>query len=165
MKSLSLFIFLTINSISIAQNKIEEKSSLLFWTAQDWPCEYMKVELFNADTLVISSGKLKDKFTENRVPECTDEKVLKMENLAPGFYFFVAECFKEECYVCSGEGSYWQPIMQDKSSKQTGVKSKGNIEGTWRTCHVCGGDGASSSTILMDTLSLKGQQCRSVLLH
>lgn len=164
MRCLQLYIFLALFMTSAAQEPSQELSSLLFWTAQDWPCEFMKVEVFNTDTLIMAKGKLKEKFVQNRLPVCTDDKVLRIENLQPGFYFFVAECLKEECYVCHGEGSYWQPIIQDKSMKQTGIKSKANIEGVYKTCHVCEGDGASSRTVWTDTLSLKSQQCRSVLL-
>jgi len=164
MNYLLLLIFALLSTISNAQEKSSDLSSLLFWTAQDWPCEFMEIRLFKADTTLVAKSKLKEKFRENRAPECNDSKVLEIENLNSGFYFFVAECIKEECYVCHGEGSYWQPIMQDKSSKQTDVKSKGNMEGTWRTCYICNGNGASSSTIWMDTLTLKGQQCRTVLL-
>lgn len=142
----------------------QETAQVLFWTAQDWPCEVIAIEVYNSDSLLIASGKLKEKFIENRIPECADEKVLLIENLPPDSYFFIADCYKEECPVCHGEGSYWQPIVQDKSTKQVGIKTKANIEGTYKTCYVCKGDGASYSTIWKDSLSVEGKQCRSILL-
>ena len=164
MKSGLLLYFLFFTSNLLAQEDTGSLSNLLFWTAQKWPCEFLEVEVYDQDTNLLYQGKLRDRFTENRIPNCEDEQTLILRDIAPGFYFFVAECYKEECYVCHGEGSYWQPIVQDKSTKSTGIKSKANMEGTWRTCHVCGGDGASSSTMWIDSLTLKSQQCRSILL-
>jgi DnaJ-class molecular chaperone len=160
---LSTFILLTA-VLAKAQNTEVFPSTLLFWSAQDWPCEFIDIEVFNIDSNLVGKAKLVEKFSENRNPDCSDTEVASITELLPGFYYFIAACNKYECYVCEGEGSYWKPIIQDKSMKTTGTKSKANIEGTYKTCHVCQGDGAASSTIWIDTLTLKSQQCRSILL-
>lgn len=164
MKKYILLFLLIINFYAYSQSN--KSGSFVFWTAQDWKCDQIEISLFNADSSLYDKQYLRTKFTEARVPECNEEGSLTFLDVPPGAYYFLADCNKELCPVCGGEGSFWQPIVHDETkSLVRGGKSKGDITGTWKTCFTCNGDGAAFRIIWRDTLSLDTMQCRSILLH
>lgn len=156
--------FCLFKQLIIAQNS--NNGNFVFWTAQDWKCEQIEISLYTSDSILWEKKYLRTKFTEARIPECHEDGSLTISNVPTGDYYFLADCNKELCPVCNGEGSYWQAIVHDETkSLARGGKSKGDITGTWKTCYTCNGDGAAFRIMWMDTLSIDTMQCRSILLH
>lgn len=158
---ISLILFVLSNLILPAQTSDGE---VVFWSSSEWECPYILVDLFDMDSNTVFSGRLNKTYIGYEIPNCGHEQTLTIEDLAIGNYFFIADCSVEQCYVCSGEGSYWQPIVQSETPSTRKSRNQGNIEGTWRTCYVCGGNGQASTILWIDTLSVKENACRSVLL-
>ena len=138
--------------------------NVLFWTAQDWECDYFEIKIYTVDSNILAQGKLKEKYTENTLPECGNEQVLNFQDLAEKDYFFIADCSKEACYVCNGEGSYWQPTVQTEAQPKNARKNKGQIGGVYKTCHTCGGNGEAFQILWIDTFSIHPEKCRTILL-
>lgn len=156
-------------SLDLQAQNIDEPpfvASLVFWTAQEWKCEQIKITVYKADSTLYRENYLITKLRLDHIPECGEQGSLTIEQIEPGSYFFVADCSRELCSLCNGEGSYWQSIVHDQtSSGARGGKSKGDINGTWKTCHQCQGDGKAYRMMWVDTLTLFSNQCRSVLLQ
>lgn len=140
-------------------------SSILFWTAEELPAK-IEVSLMRQDSSKVNQGKIEYLYKGVENPSCDHLNGLLFEKIPPGKYFFTAECYKPECEVCHGEGSYWQPIVHDDgtSSNQRGGKSKGNITGVWKTCTYCKGDGKAFYMSWTDVIEIGNYQCRTVLL-
>lgn len=137
---------------------------VLFWSAQQWECEFLKIDLYTADSTIVFSGKLDRVYKGFDLPICGHEQTLTATNMDTGSYFFVADCSTEQCGLCAGEGSYWQPIVHNKTARTSGTGNKGNIEGTYKTCYLCDGVGQASTILWIDTLKVYENKCRSVLL-
>lgn len=161
MRILLFLLMLALNCMALAQKK---SGNIVFWSAQDWECDYVKLDLYNMDTVLVYSGKLDQVYKGFEIPECGEEHTLSVPNIDVGNYFFVADCTRERCGLCGGEGSYWQPIVQHEVAKQKGTRNKGNISGAWKTCYLCDGEGQASTTLWIDTLTIYLDKCRSVLL-
>ena len=161
MRILLFLLILAMNSVSLAQNK---GGNIVFWSTQDWECDYVKLDLYTLDTLLVYSGKLDQVYKGFEIPECGGEYTLSVSNIDVGNYFFVADCTREQCGLCGGEGSFWQPIVHHEAAKQKSTRNKGNISGAWKTCYLCDGDGQASTTLWIDTLTIYLDKCRSVLL-
>jgi DnaJ-class molecular chaperone len=137
---------------------------VVFWTSSEWECSSILVDLYDVDSNLIFSGRLDKTYKGYEIPNCGHEQTLTLTDITTGNYFFVADCSVEQCYVCGGEGSYWQPVVQSETPSTRKSRNQGNIEGTWRTCYVCQGNGQASTILWLDTLSVKENACRSVLL-
>lgn len=159
-----LFIVFPMLILQQAAYTQEADGNVVFWSAQDWACDFLKIDLYSQDSILVYSGKLDKTYKKFQIPLCGDENTLSVEKLSVGSYFFVADCSVEQCELCGGEGSYWQPIMHSKTPKQNGATNKGNMDGTWRTCYLCGGNGKASTIMWVDTLNVYEDKCRSVLL-
>lgn len=156
-----LIIFTLLASFASAQ---DETGQVVFWSSSEWECPAIVVDLFDLDTNLIFSGRLDKTYLGYEIPDCGNEHTLSLDSVSTGDYFFVADCSVEQCYVCGGEGSYWQPIVQSEAAPNRKSRNQGNIEGTWRTCYLCQGNGQSSTILWIDTLTVKEDACRSVLL-
>lgn len=149
-----------------AQNDTNETADLVFWMAQKFECPFIEVQLFDLDSNLIRIGKLSKIYKGTENPDCEEENALIFNNIPSGTYYFNANCEKSACAICMGEGSYWQPTVQNKGEESSvGTRSKGHMSGSWKTCHYCAGKGNFSQIIWIDNLILDENQCRIVLLH
>mgnify|MGYP007024818054 FL=1 len=161
LRIIPFLLIMAVDTVALAQNK---GGNIVFWSAQEWECEYVKLDLYTLDTFLVYSGKLDQVYQGFEIPDCGEENTLSVPNIDVGNYFFVADCSREQCNLCAGEGSYWQPIVHYEAVKQKGTRNKGNISGAWKTCYLCDGDGQASTTLWIDTLTIYFDKCRSVLL-
>lgn len=161
----SIFSLLFSICFTLSSSAQDISGNVLFWTAQNWECDFLEIKVYNSDSVIVETGKLKDRHTSIEMPDCGSDKVLNFENLPVSNYFFVADCKREACTVCNGEGSFWQHTVQDQVNSRNERKNKGQIGGTYKTCHVCGGNGQAFQILWIDTFSVQLDKCRTILLN
>lgn len=158
------YLLVLLSSLLLSLNAQENFSNgLLFWTTQEWPCDFIKINIYTLDTLLVDSVRLNERYQGVNIPNCQSNDILVVPNLEAGRYFFEAQCYQPACGVCGGEGSFWQPTVQNETPSSRNSSNKGNVEGVWKTCYTCGGNGKTFNMIWLDTFSIDTNQCRMIL--